>query len=623
MHASTQGARTWILWFLAMLLLVPATAARAQAQRVQEVQVRGNQRINRESILSVVSTKPGDELSPERLERDRRAIEGLGWFNVVTVVLENGGQRVVFVVTEWPVVQQLQIPGSSIYTPEQIQAVTKTRSGQVFNVVDWMADLAAIQKLYESKGHVVRIVDNRDQPDFTDKGILKAEIQELKVGKVILKWPTREIKDKQGNVVKTVEQHKTRDYVVLRELSQKPGALYNEQKVGDDAKKLNELGYFESARPSIEVAEDLTVTITWTLTEKRTGQVSVGAGYSAREQLIGRVELADQNLQGKGRSASISAEMGTFGGDGAPSFEFQFHEPWLTKDHTSATIALYNKLVYRFSTDLGRVRGTGGDVDRYFERRAGGQISFGRPFQWPVTIGFRAEHVKTGDLPRGINLPVQNGNVFGVNVSRTITTRDDPQNPTEGHYIRGTAEFAHASMEKTNANNFGDSFFSKYILDTRKYIPLKRYKSKKYDERRLEAEKMPVLALRFMAGATIGDIPYFEQFFIGGSETLRGYTEDRFWGNYMYLASVEYRRPLMKRIVGVVFADVGDAFGSQSIFQFTNRRLRTEFEQHSGIRPYGAIGVGLRVATPIGPIRLDVGLGQEGPHTHFSIGHAF
>jgi len=91
----------------------------------------------------------------------------------------------------------------------------------------------------------------------------------------------------------------------------------------------------------------------------------------------------------------------------------------------------------------------------------------------------------------------------------------------------------------------------------------------------------------------------------------------------MYLASVEYRRPIMNRITGVLFADVGDAWGSQSEFQFRSSRLQHDFEQHSGIEINPAIGVGLRVATPIGPIRLDYGYGTEGGRVSFSIGQAF
>jgi outer membrane protein insertion porin family len=619
----TRSARQYGLWLLLALAVLPVMPARAQTVRVSEIEIRGNERINRESILTVVSTKVGDEASPERLERDRLAIEGLGWFRLVTLALQRVGNnaRVIFVVTEYPIVQQFESTGSSIYSDDQLRAVIKTKTGQVFNRVDWEADLNALNKLYADKGYQARFIFNLDQPDFLERGILRLEIQELKVGSVKIKWPVREVKDKKGNVLRTVENHKTKTHVVTRELSQKVGALYNVTQLQKDYRTLAGLGFFETINPVVEVAENLTVSITWELTEKRTGQVSVGAGYSPRQQLIGRGELADTNFRGKGQSVSISGEMGTFGGDGAPSFEFQFYEPWLTPTKTSMTVSLYNKLVYRFSQEL--VNTPGDDDNRYFERRMGGQLSFGRPFQWPVTVGFRYDNVNTGDLPRRIEFPRQDGSVIAGNVSRIWNTKDYVQNPTTGNFVRLSAEGGHASLDESNANSFDSSVFGKLILDTRKYIRLKGLKATKEPEREQEAQKVPVIALRFLAGTIGGDVPFFEQFFMGGAETLRGYTEDRFWGNHMYLGSIEYRRPLMNRITGVLFADVGDAFGSQSEFRFSRRRLRTEFEQHDGISPRAAIGVGLRVATPIGPIRLDFGYGEEGGRTHFSIGHAF
>lgn len=618
-----RGARHFGFWLLLALAVLPTARASAQAVRVAGIEIRGEQNINEEAIRAIISTRVGDETSAERLERDRLAIEGLGWFRLVTQAVQrmDNQVQVIFVVTEYPKITQFDLTGSSIFTDEQLQAVTKTRAGQVFNQVNWQADLNAISKLYTDKGYQARFTFNIDQPDFLDRGILRLEIQELKVGSLRIKWPVREIKDRQGNVLRSEEQHKTRDYVVQRELSQRPGALYNVTQMQKDFRALNNLSYFETINPVVEVAEDLTVAITWELTEKRTGQVSVGAGYSPRQRLIGRAELADQNFRGKGQNVAISGEMPSYGGDGRPSVELSFHEPWLTKSKTSMSINIYDKLVYRFSRQL--VDNDRNNNGRYFERRTGGQLSFGRPFNLPVTLGLRAEIVNTRDLPRRVDFPRQDGTIFAVNAIRTISTRDYPQNPTSGSLIRITGELGYATLDENSTDNFGNSIFNKYILDARKYIPLKKRKATKEPEREQESQKMPVLALRFLAGTILGDVPFFEQFFMGGAETLRGYLEDRFWGNTMYLASVEYRRPIVNRIVGVLFVDVGDAFNSQSEFRFSRQNLRTRFRQHDGIRPFASVGVGLRVATPIGPIRLDFGYGEEGGRTHFSIGHAF
>ena len=64
-------------------------------------------------------------------------------------------------------------------------------------------------------------------------------------------------------------------------------------------------------------------------------------------------------------------------------------------------------------------------------------------------------------------------------------------------------------------------------------------------------------------GASTGTLPFFEQFFVGGAETLRGYREDRFWGQYNLLGSIELRQPLARRLKGVLFLDAGDAWGGR------------------------------------------------------------
>lgn len=600
----------------------PAAPASAQAPKILRIEIRGNQRINEPAIRTAITSKVGEDASPERIESDRIDVLRLGWFRSVIANPQRSGNGInlVFIVSEYPQVQKLDITGSTILTDEQLRQGLKTRVGQVFNRAEWEADLRGIEKQYTDRGYLIAIVENatQEQPEFLERGEVRAEIRELRIGSVEIKWPVRESKDKDGNV-ETEELHKTKTYVVLRELNQRVGALYNNRELQRDYRALSSLGFFETITPQVEVQRETeTARIIWELTERRTGQVSVGAGYSPRQQLIGRAELADQNFRGKGQGVSISGEIGTFGGDGAPSVELQFFEPWLTKDHTSMNVSLYNKLVYRFSREIADFR----NEDRYFERRFGGQVSFGRPFRLPISVGFRYDEVDTGELPPNLagRFPQQDGRVVAGSLSRIWNTRDYQLNPTEGAYSRLSTEVGYVTLDEQNTTDlFRNAVFNKFVLDYRRYIRLRGIKATKEPEREQESQKVPVLAARLMAGTVVGDVPFFEQFFMGGAESLRGYLEDRFWGTHMYLLSLEYRRPLMKSIVGVLFADVGDAFGSESAFRFKG----SDFRQHDDPRPFGSIGLGLRVQTPIGPIRLDFGYGEEGTRTHFSIGHAF
>ena len=98
---------------------------------------------------------------------------------------------------------------------------------------------------------------------------------------------------------------------------------------------------------------------------------------------------------------------------------------------------------------------------------------------------------------------------------------------------------------------------------------------------------------------------------------MRGYREDRFWGTKMLMATIEYRRPIAQSIGGVLFIDYGDAWDTSPEFNIT------EFTQHQDFDGNLGYGIGMRVSTPIGHLRLDYGIGSEGSRTHFSMGHSF
>ncbi len=127
-----------------------------------------------------------------------------------------------------------------------------------------------------------------------------------------------------------------------------------------------------------------------------------------------------------------------------------------------------------------------------------------------------------------------------------------------------------------------------------------------------------VIATRLQAGYTNGTLPFYEQFFVGGSETLRGFAEDRLWGSRMLLSSVEFRKPVSKALSLVLFTDIGDAWGGD---------WRTsgfaDYKQHDKFEPEIGYGLGVRFQLPIGTMRIDIGFGDEGSQTHFSFGNVF
>jgi len=87
--------------------------------------------------------------------------------------------------------------------------------------------------------------------------------------------------------------------------------------------------------------------------DKKTGQVSVGLGYSSRQRLVGQARLAETNFRGKGQGLNLLWEQGN--GDavgGGASYELGFYEPWMDKRHTSLSLTAFNKITYRFNSGV-------------------------------------------------------------------------------------------------------------------------------------------------------------------------------------------------------------------------------------------------------------------------------
>jgi len=99
---------------------------------------------------------------------------------------------------------------------------------------------------------------------------------------------------------------------------------------------------------------------------------------------------------------------------------------------------------------------------------------------------------------------------------------------------------------------------------------------------------------------------------VGGAETIRGFNVDREYGKNMIVANVEYRHRFQKNFQGVAFVDYGGAYGGPPD--------RTDWASFDALLGYG---LGIRVKTPLGPIRLDLGFSKDGSRTHFSIGQMF
>ena len=128
-------------------------------------------------------------------------------------------------------------------------------------------------------------------------------------------------------------------------------------------------------------------------------------------------------------------------------------------------------------------------------------------------------------------------------------------------------------------------------------------------ELQLSLEKQ-TLASRFILGVMSGDLPNSELYYVGGTNTVRGYPEYPHTfanGRNRAILNIEYRILFNDMFQGLVFIDAGWASSLGAL-------------KHAKIGK----GAGIRMMSPLGPIRLDFGFGETGDMiTHFNIGHVF
>ena len=581
---------------------------------ISEIVVVGAKTLSSTYIITASGHNVGEPCNADVLSDMRTRLFASGYFGahslheedyvrVVAQEKEKGKCQVIITVDENDTLTGINLTGTGPLKLDEVLPAIHLKPGSAYNDKQFLLDALDIQSLYQKKGYIATVADST----VDASGILNVTIVVTRVAEI-----------------KIVGNKKTRRSLILRVMNTKEGDYLNIHTLDRDTTNVLNTDLFESVNPTDSQIGAGRVIITMNVVEKRTGTVTAGVGYSNRAQIIGFAEVVETNFQGRGEAVNVRGEVG--GVSGRPSLEIGFTEPYLDRQKTSGTVQVYSKTVYRFSNNLSNnvaTQSTSGSNSRYFEQRTGGTLTLSRPFKqtYRGALSFRGEDVRTDNLDLSVQNAqiIQNGPIFVLSGQLLHNTRDLDIDPVNGGFQTGNITAGHADLSSprtftgiTIPGVTGSVNFSKLYLEARQYFSL----SGPRKPGKLTEDKSSV-AMRFQLGSSAGTLPFFEQYFVGGSENLRGYRDDRFWGNNLFLGSVEFRQPIARKLKGVLFLDVGDAWGGSydnvSIPGFTQ----------NGFQPHVGVGVGVRINTPIGPLRLDYGIGDEGGRTHFSIGPTF
>jgi len=542
----------------AVLPLSAAAEESSQAEwRIAEIVIVGNEHIDEAVIREAITRmQVGEVLDVEAANEDLLSIYELGYFVDVSAGLEPipdrpSEVRIVIQVFEFPVIRQVDIR-SEVVPADVVREWLGVPEGQVLNQRAFESGLGNVQEraLQEYEVYLRPAVIDIDE----EAGILTVEMRTARVGEI-----------------KVQGHEKTRDFVIEREITFKPGDILRRDQVRRTIERINMLGYFNNVSAQFYEMEDPdTLGVLIEVSERKTGLASFGAGYSSQYGFIGYVEVRDDNFLGRGQQANLRWEFGST----RSSYDLGFYEPYLFGTPTSFGFNLYNQT--RQLTAAG---------EKYSLHQVGGDVTLGRPLG-EYTRGFvRYKLENWTRTPEGAS--AVSGSTRSVTLSTRTDTTDDRFSPTRGIRTGLSAEFAGGFLG-------GDTAFTKYEADLSNYIKV--------------GSSGQTLALRAMYG-TGNNLPEHERFRVGGAETVRGYDYGEFLGDRMLVFNAEYRFPITDAVQGVVFADAGRAFKAGDSISLSGLKL--------------GYGVGVRLDTPLGVIRIDYGIGEGGGRTYFSIGPAF
>jgi outer membrane protein assembly complex protein YaeT len=385
--------------------------------------------------------------------------------------------------------------------------------------------------------------------------------------------------------------------VVLRELAYEPGDAFSAKALKQTEQNIRQLDLFSLIRIELQPSpgDPKVVPIAIRLEEKPPREIRIGIGYGTEDQLRGQARWRHNNWLGGGRKLELGAKVSFI----ARELELKFLQPHF--------LGRNNKFLVNFGPKQF-------DEPGYFLNTTRLEPRFERKFSEHLLafVGYRLDYDSLSEVSSATKQALEEfqrkGALSAVSTGFLWNPVDDPLNPTRGWSLSFGAESAGGFLG-------GDFDFYKLQTEAKGYYPF--------------AEKT-VLAARLKMGFAdpfngSKEVPLFERFYAGGSNSVRGYgrsrlgplsaSDDPIGGRSLIEGSIELRQQFSEKIGGALFLDFGQL--SRKSFDVPIDDLRF------------AAGFGVRYATPVGPLRFDLGFPFRPPRddrswqVHFSIGQFF
>ena len=477
--------------------------------KIKQINIVGNKAFSEKELLKMLKlSTPGwfswytkdDQYSKQKLAADEESLKsyylnrGYLEFNIdseqVSISPDKKDVYITINLTEGEkyTVSSVKLAGETIVPPAELEKLIAVKPGEVFSREKLSETAKKIGDRLGNDGYAFANVNAVPEVDkanhtvaftfFVDSG------RRVYVNRINVTGNTR-----------------TRDEVVRREFRQQEGAYYDAAKIQRSRERVQRLGYFTDVNletPAVAGTTDQ-VDLNVGVTEKPTGSIMVGAGFSSSEGLILSGSISQNNLFGTGNQLSLQINSGKVN----KVYSVSYTNPYFTPDGLSLGYDLYRRDINTSSLN---------SVAVYQNSTLGAGVRLGVPLNEKdsINLGLAVERFT---LTTDINSPIQYQNFvsqFGstndtvrLDLGWARDSRDSLTYPTKGMLQRVYGEVG---------------------------VPpgsLKYYKASYQQQWFYPVSKTFTLMLNGEVG--IGDgyggktLPFFKNFYAGGVSSVRGY----------------------------------------------------------------------------------------------------
>ena len=543
---------------------------------VASIDIEGLQTRRKEEYLKNLPIKPGDIFVPQKAVDGAQKIFDSGYFSTVEPKIDRKADNtvsIVYEVKENPAIQSISFEGNTLYKDVELEKALGIKKGEILNGNLLNPDKNGIIKLYNKDGYSVARIESIN---VSNEGDIKIGLSEGVVDSVEFeKAPSRKDNERQSEKRSVL---RTKPYIFERVQKIKPGQIFQTKNIKDTVEELYRTGMFTSIEPVLEGKEDdPNARVVKLLVEERpTTTINGSISYGTSVGLVGELKLADSNFLGKGQDAAITLSASN---KGDKTFDISWFDPWIRgTERVQAGGTIYWNVSVDDNADPDEVEKV---------KKIGTRWTIGKGLNSDlyVRLAARYDHYEELFSNKKVN---DKYNLLAVGPSLIYDTRNNQYSPTKGIY----SIFSYERGELINDPRKYDQFEA----DLRAYHPT------------FFGDKN-VMAYRVAWGSTGSGTPEALRFSIGGAESIRGYDYSAFDGYDKFHATIENRTKINDTLQLVAFFDIGNAWQKESKDPITGKKIYkpNRKDAHDFKELKKGYGVGVRLNTPIGPLRFDYG----------------